>query len=114
MGKTVKGEHKGISNIFVMNDVSMGTHTLTLAHKRAVPNKKSFKVRIKKGGTKRLENLKMWIADTVLFLRDGTKHIGRLAKENRDEIMFEIEPGVTQHYERREIKKLMPLKYKEE
>ncbi len=113
IGKTVKGEHKKISKVFVINNVSMGSHTVTAAHKRAIPNRRDYKLRVKKGETKRLKNIKMWIADAVLYLKDGKRMEGRLASENPLYIMFEIEPGVTQHYERKEIKKLVPLQYEE-
>jgi hypothetical protein len=114
VGVTELGEHKKISKVFVVPNVSMGNHTLTAAHKRAIPNTKSFKVKIKKGETLRLRNIKMWIANAVLILKkDGKRMEGRLASEAPDYILFEIEPGVTQHYDKTEIKSLTPLKKEE-
>jgi len=113
-GKSEIGEHKGVSKVFEIDNVSMGNHTLTLVHKLAKPNTKSFSLKIGKGETKRLKNIKMWIADTELLLKDGKRYVGRLDSETKDAIMFEIEPGVTQHYEKAEIKSMKALEYKEE
>ncbi|OGV34419.1 MAG: hypothetical protein A2020_05090 [Lentisphaerae bacterium GWF2_45_14] len=114
LGKTEKGEHKDVSKVFEVDNVSMGSHTLTLVHKLAKPNTKSFTLKINKGETKRLKNIRMWIADTELLLRDGKRYVGRLETENDQAVMFEIEPGVTQHYDKSEIKSMKTLEYKEE
>lgn len=104
--------HPGKSKLFQLRNLSAGKHTVMVAHKRALPPKRSLTLEIQKGQVERLPVLNMWIANTVLKLKNGKQYEGRLfnTADSGEEILFEPEPGIRQTYQRSEIISLTPLK----
>ena len=103
----------GMSKLLSLRNLSMGKHVVTIAHKRARPEKRSFSVEIKKGEVKRLPNLTLWIPNVKLTLKSGLTRVGRLASNLKEEIMFEPEPGVKQSYKKAAISDIEYLKANE-
>ncbi len=99
-----------ISKVFPVRNLGVGQHTIMVAHKRAVPDKKTIEVTIKKGKIERLPVLTMWIANATMKLRGGPTYTGRLIAETDTEVMFEPEPGIRQSYKKDEIVMLKLLK----
>ena len=110
LGVTKEGATKDLSKIFEIRNLKSGPHTVTLAHKRAQPSVKKFKVIIKKGQILRPKQIRFWVRDTYIKLKDGREYTGRIAQENEDEVLFEPDPTMRIKYTRDEIKELRPLK----
>jgi hypothetical protein len=110
MGLTQEGETKDLSKIFEVRNLKSGIHTVTLAHKRAQPSIKKLKIEIKKGQIRRPKQIRFWIKDTYLKLNDGREFTGRIAQENKDEILFEPDPTMKIRYAREDIEVLRALK----
>jgi NOL1/NOP2/fmu family ribosome biogenesis protein len=115
IGVSEPSEDPSIANVFEIRDLSTGNHTVMLAHKRAEPPQTTIVVRVPKGGIARPEPVAMWIADTILVLKDGTRMVGRVRADNEkaQELRFEITPRIIQRYGYDEIKERVPLKYEE-
>ena len=114
VGISQAGENKKISKVFHIGNLSAEMHTIEAWHKRAVPQKKQLRVKVRKGKTTRIPNINMWIADTIItFKKDNRKITGRLNTKNNKEIIFEPEPGVKQAYKLSELKSIEPLQYEE-
>ena len=113
MGVTERGETDELSKIFQVRGLPSGTHTITVAHKRAVPLEKKFKIKIKKGKISRPKPLTFWIKDTYLKLKTGEELTGRISQENENEIHFEHTPKITIRYGRDEIETIKKLQDKE-
>lgn len=114
-GTTIADEdNPSYSKRFSIRDLAPGPHTLTLAHKRAKPNRISIKVEISKGKIERLNNLNMWIANATLRLKDGTVYTGRLiARLKNGEIRFDLQPGINMSFKKNEIESITPIKDQE-
>jgi hypothetical protein len=114
IGVTEPGENKNISKVFEKGNVPAGNHTVTLAHKRAVPPQKTLQIKVVKGQTFRHpQTVQMWIANAVVKFKDGKEMTGLLSSENPSEIIFEPEPGVKVTYKRSEVASITPLKLEE-
>ena len=107
------GGQPGFSKVFSIRNLSAGPHTVMIAHKRAIPDKKTIEVTIKKGKVERLPVVTLWIANATMKLRGGPTYTGRLVSETDSEVMFEPEPGIRQTFKRDEIVMLKPLKDQE-
>jgi hypothetical protein len=55
----------------------------------------------------------MWFANAFIKLKNGRELYGRIAYENKDEIVFEISPKIKVRYDRKEISVLRKLKNNE-
>lgn len=109
-------QQPGVSKVFTLRNLSMGEHEITVAHKRAVPNKRSLRLKVEKGKIERLPTLGMWIPDSVLTLKNGRKYTGKLlssTNKSGTEIYFETEPGLKTSYLRAEVLSLERLEEKE-
>lgn len=106
-------DHPNMSKVFSLRNLSMGKHTLTFAHKRARPDKKTIEIDIAKGKIERPIPVNMWIANATVKLKNGTTYTGRLVSDSGDEIMFEPEPGIRQSYKRSNVTSIQKLKIEE-
>lgn len=125
IGVTKAGENSELSEVYEIRDISMGKHKIQVSHKRALPPDIIKSIRVPKGGVKRVDLGRMWIADTEIVLKDGTKYRGRLRSDNkkRHEIMLEFVPQdemdnkkyskITQRFGYDEIEKRRALKNEE-
>ena len=109
LGVTQEGETKDISKVFEVRNLKSGLHTIILAHKRAKPTTQKLKLEIKKGQIRRPAPIRFWIKDTYLKLKDGRIFTGRIAQENKDEILFEPDPTMKIKYARENIEILRAL-----
>ena len=109
-GITEKGETDELSKVFQIRGLASGPHTITVAHKRATPPEKNFKINIKKGKTSRPKPYTFWVKDTFLKLKNGKELTGRISQENNKEVHFEHSPKIKIRYERSEIDTIRELK----
>ena len=98
--------NRNISKILQIRNLSMGKHTLTLAHRRAKPEKKTISFTIRKGQLVRLTNLSLWIPNAVLVRNDGTRVTVRIVQNLTTKYEFEPEPGVKYTIDKSTIKKV--------
>lgn len=110
LGKTERGETENLSKVFQVRNLASGIHTITVAHKRATPPEKNFKINIKKGKISRPKPYTFWVKDTYLKLKNGQEITGRVSQENEDEVYFEHSPKIKIRYERNEIETIRKLK----
>jgi len=103
----------GFSKIFSIRNLGAGPHTVMVAHKRAIPDKRSFEVTVKKGKIERMPVISLWIANATMKLRGGPTYTGRLISETDTEALFEPEPGIRQTFKKDEIVMLKRLKEQE-
>ena len=107
VGRTEKDpDNSTASKIFSIRNMSMGDHQLTLAHKRARPEKKYIRFKIQKGQIVRLTNLNLWIPNAVIIKKDGTRETGRIVQNLPQKYEFEPSPGVKYTIEKSTIKKV--------
>ena len=99
-------DNRNISKVFPIRNLSMGSHSLTIAHKRARPEKKKITFTIRKGQLVRLTNLSLWIPNAVLTRNDGTRETGRIVQDLTSKYEFEPSPGVKFTIEKSTIKKV--------
>jgi hypothetical protein len=105
--------HLKFSKVISLRGISADDHVLKFFHKRAQPEEKTLKIKVKKGEIERPKTVIMWIATATLSLKNGRVMNGLLAGETKDEILFEPEPGVRQGYKRNEIQSIDMLKQEE-
>ena len=98
--------NRNISKVLSIRNLSMGDHRLTLAHKRARPEKKNIAFKIRKGQLVRLTNLSLWIPNAVLTRNDGTRETGRIVQDLTSKYEFEPSPGVKFTIEKSTVKKI--------
>lgn len=110
MGTTQRGETEELSKVFQIRGLSSGTHTITVAHKRATPPEKNFKINIQKGKISRPKPHTFWVKDTYMKLKNGKELTGRISQENANEVYFEHSPKIKIRYERSEIDVIRKLK----
>ncbi len=103
----------GSSKVFPLRNLSMGTHQLTIAHKRGKPEKRTRSFEIQKGETIRLNNLSIWIPNIRITFKEGNVETGRLAGTLSDSYLFEPEPGVRYAVKKSAVSKLEHLQITE-
>ncbi len=108
-GLTQMGETTDLSKVFEIRGLKSGVHTITLAHKRAQPSQIKFKLMIKKGQINRPKQVRFWVRDTLLKLKDGRTFTGRIAQENKTDILFEPDRTMKLKYDREDIEILRKL-----
>ena len=101
--------NRNISKVLQIRNLSKGKHSLTLAHKRARPEKKTINFTIRKGQLVRLTNLSLWIPNAVLIRTDGTRETGRIVQDLTSKYEFEPLPGVKFTIEKSTVKKVEHL-----
>ncbi len=103
----------GSSKVFSLRNLSMGTHQLTVAHKRGKPEKRTRSFEVKKGEVVRLSNLSIWIPNIRITFKEGNVETGRLAGTLSDSYLFEPEPGVRYTVKKTAVSKLEHLQLTE-
>ena len=104
---------KSISKIFQIRNLSMGQHRLTIAHKRARPEKKNYRFEVSKGKVVRLTGLSLWIPNATITRLDGTVETGRIIQNLPSKLEFEPSPGVKFTIEKSTVRKIQYLSEKE-
>ena len=98
-----------ISKIFKIRNISMGQHRLTIAHKRARPEKKTYRFEVGKGKVARLTGLSLWIPNATITRTDGTVETGRIIQNLPSKLEFEPSPGVKYTIEKSTVRKIQNL-----
>lgn len=105
VGTTEKDpENKNISKIFKIRNISSGQHRLTIAHKRARPEKRNYNFKAQKGKIVRLTGLNLWIPNAVITRKDGNVETGRIVQDLPSKYEFEPSPGVKFTIEKSTVK----------
>ncbi|MBO4647649.1 MAG: PEGA domain-containing protein [Lentisphaeria bacterium] len=105
--------NRNVSKIFRIRNLSMGRHRLTIAHKRARPEKKNFHFEVSKGKVTRLSGLSLWIPNATITRLDGTVETGRIIQNLPSKLEFEPSPGVKYTIEKSTVRKIQYLAEKE-
>ena len=105
--------NKNISKVFQIRNLSMGKHRLTIAHKRARPEKRNYRFEVSKGKVVRLTGLILWIPNVTIIRTDGKTQTGRIVQDLPDKIEFEPSPGVSFTVEKSTIRKIQYLSEQE-
>ena len=98
MGVTVPDpSDKRHSKLFSIRNLSAGTHTLMVYHKRGRPQKQQFRFVVQKGRIVRLTNVKLWVPNARITYNDSLPdQEGRILQTFPDgAIFFEPEPKVS-------------------
>ena len=101
--------NRNISKVFSIRNLSMGDHRLTIAHKRARPEKKNINFTIRKGQVVRLGNLNLWIPNATLTRTNGIRETGKIVQDLPGKYEFEPLPGVKYTVEKSTVKKVEHL-----
>ena len=114
-GVVQKGAKGSMSEVFRVKDLSAGTHVLKITHKRAKPDHIIKKFEVKPDEVTRIDGIKLWIPDTELLLKDGSREIGLIVSENKRNgyIFFESKPGLKYSVKYSDIEKIIPLSAEE-
>lgn len=110
IGVTQPGETPALSKVVEVRNLTSGVHKIKAAHKRAIPTSKTFKIKISKGKISRPKQITFWVKSSYLKLSDGSIYTGRIAKETKDEVLFEHSPNVKIRYSKDNVKILRALK----
>jgi hypothetical protein len=114
-GVVQKGEKGSMSAVFQVKDLSAGVHVLKVTHKRAKPDHIVKKFEIKPDEVTRIDGINLWIPDTELLFKDGSREVGLIVSENKRNgyIFFESKPGLKYSVKYSDIEKIIPLSIEE-
>ena len=80
---------KRLSKLFSIRNIASGPHTLTVYHKRGIPQKKTYKFTTEKGKIFRLTNVKLWIPNArITYAIDLPSKEGRILQKFPDGTAF--------------------------
>ena len=100
-------ENRNVSKVYQIRNLSMGKHTLTIAHKRARPEKKTVSFVIsKESRIARPAGLSLWIPNAMIVRDNGKQEIGRIIQDLPRKYEFEPSPGVKYTIEKSTVKKI--------
>ena len=99
-------DNRNISKVLNIPNLSMGEHRLTIAHRRARPEKKDISFTVRKGKVTRLANLNLWIPNAVLVRTTGVRETGRIIQDLPSKYEFEPSPGVKFTVEKSTVRKV--------
>ncbi|MDD5697250.1 MAG: PEGA domain-containing protein [Victivallaceae bacterium] len=108
-GETVAGESKDLSKVIRIRNLPAGKYRIMLAHKRMLPPTETFAVTVRKAQITRPKPINVWIANSVLKLKDEPRKLVLLLEKNQGYIIYSPEPGVKIKAERVRIEDLHPL-----
>ena len=83
-----------------------------MSNKHAKPDVKSITVTVGKGRTVQVPEVTLWLPDTEIVLKNGSKYTGRLTDkyaEDAKKIAFRHSAGITSEYNRDDIKEIIHL-----
>jgi hypothetical protein len=89
-----EGESKELSKMIQIRSLPAGNYLITLAHKRMMPPKKSYRVKVDKAKITRLEPINVWVANAVLKIRNEPQKTILLLSHDKNHITYSPEPGV--------------------
>lgn len=107
-----KAKSHDVSKRVTLKNLSAKEHTITVSNKNAVPNVKNITVTVEAGKTLPVPEISLWLPDTTIVLKNGSKYTGRLADKYSDsasKISFRHSAGITSEYNRSDIQEIIPL-----
>ena len=107
-----EGKSRDISKRVTIKNLSSGEHTVTVSNKHAKPDVQTITVKVGKGRTEQVSEIKAWLPDTTIILKNGSKYTGRLTDkytEDSKRFMFRHSAGITNEYNRDDVKEIIPL-----
>ena len=106
---TVRGESKDLSKVIHIRDLPAGKYQIMLAHKRMQPPTKKYRITVKKAEITRPEPINVWIANSILKVKDEAQINVLLYEKNKKYIIYSPEPGVKIRKKVLEIDFVRPL-----
>ena len=107
-----EGKSRDISKRVTIKNLSSGEHTITVSNKHAKPDVKDITVTVGKGKTVQVPEVTLWLPDTTIILKNGSKYTGRLTdkySEDSKRFSFRHSAGITSEYNRDDIREIVPL-----
>ncbi len=107
-----ESKSRDVSKRVTVKNLAAGEHTITVSNKHAKPDVKSITVTVGKGRTVQVPEVTLWLPDTEIVLKNGSKYTGRLSDkyaEDSKKIAFRHSAGITSEYNRDDIKEIIPL-----
>ena len=107
-----EGKSRDISKRVTIRNLSSGEHTVTVSNKHAKPDVKDVTVTVGKGKVAQVSEISLWLPDTTIVLKNGSKYTGRLTdkySEDSKKFSFRHSAGITSEYNRDDIKEIIPL-----
>ena len=114
---------RDVSESLRFDELSAGEHTITVSNKYATPSKREKKIKLEKGKTEHVEFEMIWLPDTEIVLKNGSKYRGRLTDEyteDSEKVLLRQLYGsyregqkmqiITGSYDRSEIQSFTPIK----
>lgn len=111
-----EGKSRDISKRVTIRNLSSGEHTVTVSNKHAKPDVKDITVTVGKGKTVQVPEITLWLPDTTIVLKNGSKYTGRLTdkySEDSKRFSFRHSAGITSEYNRDDIREIIPLNVNE-
>lgn len=107
-----KAKSNDISKRVTLKNLSAGKHTITVSNKNAKPDVQNITVTVGKGRTEHIPEIKLWLPDTKIVLKNGNSYTGRLdekADSSSTKISFRHAAGITTQYNKSDIREIIPL-----
>ncbi|MBP5584730.1 MAG: PEGA domain-containing protein [Lentisphaeria bacterium] len=107
-----ESKSRDISKRVTIKNLASGEHTITVSNKHAKPDVKDITVTVGKGKTVQVPEVTLWLPDTTIVLKNGSKYTGRLTdkySEDSKRFSFRHSAGITSEYNRDDIKEIIPL-----
>jgi hypothetical protein len=107
-----ESKSRDISKRVTIKNLSAGEHTVTVSNKHAKPDVKNITIPVGKGRTVQVPEVTLWLPDTTIVLKNGSKYTGRLSDkyaEDSDKIAFRHSAGITSEYNKSDIQEIIPL-----
>ena len=111
-----EGKSRDVSRRVTIKNLSSGEHTITVSNKHAKPDVKDITVTVGKGKTVQVPEITLWLPDTTIILKNGSKYTGRLTdkySEDSKRFSFRHSAGITSEYNRDDIREIIPLNVNE-
>ena len=107
-----ESKSRDVSKRVTIRNLAAGEHTITVSNKHAKPDVKSITVTVGKGRTVQVPEVTLWLPDTTIVLKNGSKYTGRLSDkyaEDAKKIAFRHSAGITSEYNKSDIQEIIPL-----
>ncbi len=107
-----EGKSRDVSKRVTIKNLASGEHTITVSNKHAKPDVKDITVTVGKGKTVQVPEVTLWLPDTQIILKNGSKYTGRLTdkySEDSKRFSFRHSAGITSEYNRDDIREIIPL-----
>lgn len=107
-----ESKSRDVSKRVTIKNLTSGEHTITVSNKHAKPDVKNITVTVGKGKTLQVPEIALWLPDTTIVLKNGSRYTGRLTdkySEDAKRFAFRHSAGITSEYNRSDIQEIIPL-----